>query len=522
MPAEAHTLRRTSDCHRVMVLDDIEGRAHDAPAAEAPAGTEPSEDRAAALGVGAICLAMFAAGLVGLQSRDMWLDESLSLGAARNLVHSLLNDGSSMGPYLAFLKPWSWVSTSAAWLRLPSLLAAVGTVPVLYAIGRKVGSARFALMASTFLALSWLAARYEQEARAYAVVMLLATVTWLALIHSVRRGPDQTGRWWSLYAVATIVMVLTHGLGILQFGAQLVVLAVAPEAMSWLRKVRPILVASGVAMLAMIVPGGGEAPQWIQPLSASQVFELYRQLTGASTAAQVLLGVALLAGATAAVRARAARRDTFDGWLHAAVLAWAVIPPLGLITVSVVHPLMVPRYVIGSAPAIALLLAMGVRSLPRPALQGAALVALTAALVAGQVSWHTQEQDDWRGVARQIEAEAKPGDALFLPNPFTRPPLDFLWLDGRNAPKGLVPVTPLDPIGSLPRFYEVPDATDVQLAHQIVDTRFERLWMIDQSAHDLEDKEQTFLRDPQFARTFRVVRTRTYDGEITVYLLERR
>lgn len=488
-----------------------------------PAGDAAVEGRRlATIALAGLCLAMFAAGLWGLQSRDMWLDESLSLGAARNLVHSLLNDGSSMGPYLAFLKPWSWISTSAAWLRLPSLLAAVATVPVLYAVARKVGSTRLALTASAFLALSWLAARYEQEARAYALVMLLTTVTWLALIHSVRRGPSDAGRWWQLYAVATVVMVLTHGLGILQFGAQLVVLALAPDAVAWVRKAQPVLIASGIAMLAMIVPGGGEAPQWIQPLSASQVFELYRQLTGASAGAQVLLGAVLVAGVVAAVRGWSAQRDQVDGWLHAAVVAWAVIPPLGLIAVSVVHPLMVPRYVIGSAPAIALLLAMGVRSLPRPALQGAALLAVTGALVAGQVTWHTQEQDDWSGVARQIQTEAKPGDALFLPNPFTRPPLDFLWLDGRDAPAGLVPVTPLDPIGSLPRFYEVPDATDAQLAHQIVKTRYQRLWMIDQSAHDLVDKQQTFLSDPQFARTFRVVETRSYDGEITVYLLERR
>ncbi|MFN8018267.1 MAG: glycosyltransferase family 39 protein [Acidimicrobiales bacterium] len=486
------------------------------------AGIGIGRDRSMVVPLVALCAAAFVAGLWGLQSRAMWLDESLSLAAARNLIHSLLNDGSSMGPYLSFLKPWSWVSTSEWWLRLPSLLAAVAAIPVLYRVGLSFGSKRYAFTAATFLALAWLTVRYEQEARAYAWVLLLATISWLLFIESVRRGPDLAGRWWTAYFAVTVLMVLTHGLAILQLGAQVLVLLAAPQAARWRGKAVPVLVASAVAMLAMIVPGGGEAPQWIKPLSFGQVAEQYRELTGASAFAQVLIGACLVLGAVALVRRRRTATDPFAAWLPMVALSWAVIPPLGQIAVSTVHPLMVPRYVIGSAAGIALVLAAGVDAI-RPRWGRWALTGLlVATLAAGQLRWHTQPQDDWRGVAGQIEAQAEPGDALFLPDPFTRPPLDYLWLDGKGAPQGLEAATPLDPIGSLPRFYRVPDATDDELAEQVARSDYDRLWIVDQHDHDLVDKVPHLEANAAFASSFRQVSKTSYDGGITVYLFVRR
>ena len=135
---------------------------------------------------------------------------------------------------------------------------------------------------------------------------------------------------------------------------------------------------------------------------------------------------------------------------------------------------------------------------------------------------HTEPHDDFRSVARHIEAEARPGDGLFLPNPLVRPQLDYQWLDGDHAPEGLIPMVPLDPIGSLPRFYEVPDVTDAELGDLLVATDVQRVWTLDQDAHLLHAKVPTYLADPTFAATFRVAERTTYDGGLTLYLLVRR
>jgi mannosyltransferase len=401
------------------------------------------------------------------------------------------------------------------------LLAAVGTIPVLYLVGRRLGSRRTALIACTFLSFAWLTARYGQEVRAYAVVLLLVTVSWGALIESVRRGPDRAGRWWRLYAIVTTLAVLTHGLVILQFGAQLVVLMVAPQVQAWRRKAVPVFISCCVAMLAMIIPGGGDTPTWIKPLSLSQVHELYTEFTGRNAVVQLVLGMMLVVGVATAVRHWMPRRTTFAGWQSAAIVVWALGAPLGLIAVSPLHPVMVPRYVIGSAPAVALLLAMAVDALPKRVLRAAAVIVVVVALIPGQVSWH-HYQEDWTGAAHEISAEAHPGDGLFLPNPFVRPQLDYVWLNGHDAPKGLKPVTPFDAIASLPRFYTISDLTEDQLEQQIVKTKLDRLWVVDQDANGSVDLLPHYLAHQDFRARFRVASTTNYQGAITVSLLVRR
>lgn len=496
-----------------------------APSAPAPSSARPTGDPRAGsdgrfwVAVAAIATVALAGGAVGLASRSLWMDEAMSVGASRNLVEALLHEGSSMGPYYALLRLVSLVSTEAWWLRLPSLLFAVATIPVAAAIGRRLRSPGVGLLAAALTAGSWLWLRYAQEARAYSMAMLFGTIAWYALVRTLEEPPDGATRWWRLFAAATVVAVLVHGLGILQLGAQVAVLLLAAEPTARLRRAMPVVIGAGLALMAMILPGAVEVPVWVPPLSWSQAHQLLAETTGPSVLAQVVLGSTLVAGgAVCAARFRRAGRGD-EGARAMVPLAWAVIPPVGLAAASVGEGLLVPRYVIGSTVGLALLAATAVDAIPARAGRAAATALVLALLVAGQVAWHTEPHDDFRSVARHLEAEAQPGDGLFLPNPFVRPQLDYLWLDGEGAPEGLVPMVPLDPIGSLPRFYEVPDASDEELGALLVDSGVERVWILDQDAHHLETKLPDYLADPTFAATYEVAESTTYDGDLTLSLL---
>ena len=491
-------------------------------AAPATPAVDDRDDRRHRALIAAICVAAFVGGVAGLASRSLWMDEAMSVGASRNLVEAITSEGSSMGPYFVLLRGVSEVSAAAWWLRLPSLLCAVAALPVLDAVARRLGSRRLAATAVALAAASWLWLRYAQEARSYAMAMLLTTVSWYALLRSMRRDPEDVDRWWTVFAAASVLCVLTHGLGILQLGAQVAVLLTLPQGTAWLRRAMPVVIASGVAMAAMILPGAVVAPQWVQPLSWSQAGALLQAATGPTMAAKVALsGLALAGAALGLVRWRRHGRS-LEGSLALVPVAWGLVPAIGLAAMSVADPVLVPRYVIGSVPGVALLIATSLDAIGPAAVRRGATALVLALLVAGQVSWHTEPYDDFRSVARHIEAEARPGDGLFLPNPLVRPQLDYQWLDGDHAPEGLIPMVPLDPIGSLPRFYEVPDVTDAELGDLLVATDVQRVWTLDQDAHLLHAKVPTYLADPTFAATFRVAERTTYDGGLTLYLLVRR
>src|SRR5207237_1835887 len=96
-----------------------------------------------------------------------------------------------------------WLSTRCVGLtewgvRLPSLLAGIGLIPVMYfAAARLLGSRLAGLTAAAIVALDGaLFGWYSQEARPYALVQLLAVVhVWIFFeLVRVDRPPDRSGR----------------------------------------------------------------------------------------------------------------------------------------------------------------------------------------------------------------------------------------------------------------------------------------------------------------------------------------
>lgn len=115
-------------------------------------------------------------------NQSLWLDETISFLAIRN--HSFFGLLSEFPKYdfhpptyYLLLKLWAQVfGTSEVSLRIPSLIAAVLSIYILYVLGRRLVSGKFGLLAALFLALNPLHIYYSQEVRMYplssAVVLL--------------------------------------------------------------------------------------------------------------------------------------------------------------------------------------------------------------------------------------------------------------------------------------------------------------------------------------------------------------
>jgi hypothetical protein len=93
------------------------------------------------------------------------------------------------------------------WIRLPSIVAGVAAVPVLYAVVRPLLGTRAALLAALGLTVAPLAVAYSNFARAYVLAnlgMLLALWAAARLAQGARR------RWWWLYAAGAIIALYSE------------------------------------------------------------------------------------------------------------------------------------------------------------------------------------------------------------------------------------------------------------------------------------------------------------------------
>lgn len=186
-----------------------------------------------------------------LGTRSLWFDEGYSLFVARLGWPEILrflrfNDAHPAGYYL--ILSW-WLRTfgeDLAVLRLPSLLAGVGSVALVWALARRWFGPQGAFLAAVLVAANPFQVYASNELRMYMPLQLaLLAATW-ALVRAVE---TDRSAWWACYGIFAAVA------GYLSYFAAV---AVAPQlGWAWLRYgrrvVRGLLVAVGTG-LALYAP----------------------------------------------------------------------------------------------------------------------------------------------------------------------------------------------------------------------------------------------------------------------------
>jgi mannosyltransferase len=131
---------------------------------------------------------------------------------------------SESAPPLYYVLAWLWTQatgTGEFGLRSLSALAGVATVPVAYLIGLELRGRRAGLMAAALVAVSPLMLWYSQEARAYALVVLLCGISLLYCLRAYRHGRprDLTG-----WGIASALALATHYFAVFPILAEVVLL----------------------------------------------------------------------------------------------------------------------------------------------------------------------------------------------------------------------------------------------------------------------------------------------------------
>jgi len=492
------------------ISTNLQRAAHPHERAPGPApAAEPISARAPWVALAAVTLLGLALRLFRLEHQSFWVDEILTWISAQGTpwhVMTQREENTNIPPlyYLVVntVLPLRQLLGLEPMLRLPSVVAGVATIPILYAVVRRWLGTSAGLMAAALVALAPFHVWYSQEARPYA---LLAFLT-VAAVVCLQRALDHPGRpaWKAAFAIfaASTFWCHTVALGFLAFTVAYVLLDAqghgVPERAGWAwpawRQVRwrPwVLTFAAVAVLCLPAvwrlvsfPPTTYGPERVlSPVQLAYTFWAYAVgfsfgpslgelhtpdrvavvLRYAATVAPVSVAVLALFG----VGARAVWRR--DRHAFALLALWFLLPFCFVVAGSVVtrHPFNVRYLIVPFLPAV-VFFAEGLRAL-QPALLRAGAVAaalgVTAASLAGYYFDPRYARDDYRGACEFLASHAQPGELVLAHRPFSAASLKLY------APGVATNVLPFPPG---PRTRETP-ATDAELATAVDSSQ--RVWL---------------------------------------------
>lgn len=348
----------------------------------------------------------FAWRVLGLDAQSLWRDEIDAIFFSQQHLPVLLsmftNPGQNGALYYLVLRPWfALVGTSEFALRFPSVVASVLCIPLLWQVGRRLmpaskkmvaggqpvaikseGDLRGLLstimcnpplLATLFLAVNPYQLWYAQEGKMYALVTFLALLATWFWLRGIGRGGWQP---WLGLLVTTSLAIYSHLLMVL-FIPLLVVWFLLAWPQSKMHRRGFALVLGGLSL--PYVP----LLWWQWPMLTGSRISTALSFTPLGTVLKSVLlyqshsilppdHLAWLApffilglnGLLIGYRAASLQPDRVLPHLpiwrrHLLIGAWLIIPILVIYLLSLRQPVFMPRYVIWIAPALMMLVAMG-------------------------------------------------------------------------------------------------------------------------------------------------------------------
>lgn len=394
-----------------------------------------------ALGL-ATLLAGAALRFVGLDAWSFWGDEVASLNISAAAANEIWRRAEELHPplYYLFLHGWQGMGTGEAWQRLPSALAGVLTLPLMWRTGAALGDEAMGVLAMGLLALSPLHIWYSREARMYIFACLFAVAALYCAVRLVRGG---TLRHAVGLAAVTLLAVYTAYAALLFWAALLVLFPIVARRTGigrnqarafWLAQ------AAVAAAFACYLPVLGAQ------IATGNLGFLGRRLAGLiPEVSGIAVGAAALLAILCARQFRRGRRRL----QAAAWMPWTVIAVFAACTVLAAVPrgFSIKRQLLIFWPVVTLAAAWALCRIGRGALPvggdgaglrlaqhawgapgedgapfdklrglrrgGPAAATLALSLAATVVLLAAGPAEDWRGAAAYIATVALPGDVIY-------------------------------------------------------------------------------------------------------------
>ncbi len=370
-------------------------------------------------------LVAIAISLVGSWVPSLWGDEAASVLSATRPVLSLFpmltHVDAVHGSYYLGLHAWiDLVGSNPFLVRLPSAIAVGACAAAVTWLCGRFGSLRFAVLAGGLAAVLPRLTYAGEEARSYAFDAAIATVICVILAEMLLRRPV-TRRWWIAYGAVLAVGIYAF----LYLALMAVVVGIVVFLTPHLRaQIRRWVVASGAAALVaspVIVLAVIERQQisFLAQRNVVNVDSIFVQMWFSSVPVALIAWALILLACGGWLRDTLARRRTGAAWeprLELIALLWLIVPMGILIAASPIVAGFTARYGTYSAPAAAVLMALGVRRIAR--VRWMPLVAVSAICAAVVPVWISQRTpyakngSDWNDITATLARVAESGDAV--------------------------------------------------------------------------------------------------------------
>jgi mannosyltransferase len=356
---------------------------------------------------------------------------------ASRVLHSGLGDtlsaipDSESTPPLYYLLAWIWsvpFGVGEVALRSLSALIGIATIPIAFLAGRAICTPKVGLAVAGIVATSPMLIWYSQDARAYALLVLLSALSFLFTIRTVQGDGNRDLAWW---AVCSSLALTAHYFAVFLVAVEAGVLLIRRRSPATLAATG-VVVAAGLALLPLAIHQA-DIPNndWIsnEPL-LDRLVDVPRKFLLGETGAYInvygraaqstylnralIPGLVVIAGLAMLFR-YADRRERRAAQLALAIGGLALLLPVALAVAGPDYLLarnLLPAYV---PLAVVVSCGLGAR---RAGWIGTAAAAALCAVLAGFAVYSDARpalrNDDWRGVAEHLRP-LRPGEVVLSP-----------------------------------------------------------------------------------------------------------
>jgi mannosyltransferase len=393
----------------------------------------------------------FALRFAHLAAKPFWFDECFSAEMARldwrNFLHLLWRREANMSLYYLLLRAWLRIlqsygihtfGQSEFLIRCLSVAISAATLPAIYWLARLLYNRKVALIASCLFAFNAYSVRYAQEARSYALFLLLATLSSGFLICWLRKPSRRN---WLAYVFVSVLAVYAHFYALLLVAAHWIVLRWLGNPFVGLTEATAELsvkingawktIAVAVLPLMIFVAKTGAGPiRWIRRPGARDLMEFFEHLVGSD--GWPLAVVFILACVAAVVSGRVklwTRSGRWETWRVQFLLVWFFFPVLLTVLLSFLRPVFLARYMIFCLPPLLILAAAGLAQLRESWMLAAALSLTLFLSLRGDFFVYGHDFDDERdasgAAAHFVLDHTQAGDGVIFHIAEGRVPYEF-------------------------------------------------------------------------------------------------
>jgi len=383
-----------------------------------------------------------------LGTESYWIDEMGTVFEGQQSIHQIITSGRLDQPpayYFPFHFWEQFFGTSEVSTRSFSALTGIGSIVLIYLVGKELFGEIVGLLSAFFMAVTEFQLFYSQETRFYSFFEFMTLLSFLFFILALKKKKKV---YFFLYVFASIIMVYGHTFGIFILVAQnlfffiqaikdrngigLWLICQALIGLALLPYLFPLLFgAGGVRGAVDLNLGASSTPSLLDPLRSLYhfVFSPRRERNWQNILFNYAAAGALLMGGTLVYAIRQGKSKfltTGRGWFASLqevptltsktllVSCWLLCPiVLPFVASLVIAPMYVEHYTISAAPALYLILAFGIFSIRKmvPLIVSLGVIVIIIGPSLGYY-YVTSTHEEWPKVAAYVNENSGSGDVI--------------------------------------------------------------------------------------------------------------